>query len=140
MYYLTAKADFDSAHFLLGHKGKCSNMHGHRWTIVAKIAGKDLIENGEAGGMLVDFAEFKKILRAIAEDYDHKLIIQKDSLKEETMQALRNENFSMIILDFRPTAENLAKHFYDKLKEKKLPIYDVCVYETPDNCAIYTGE
>lgn len=137
MYYLTAKADFDSAHFLLGHKGKCSNLHGHRWTIVAKIAGESLIETGEATGMILDFADFKKILRRLADDLDHKLIVEQDSLKPATLTALASEDFAIVTVDFRPTAENFAKYFYDKLKEHHLPIYEVSLYETPDNCAIY---
>lgn len=137
MYYLTAKADFDSAHFLLGHKGKCSNIHGHRWQIVAKIGEKTLIDGGEADGMILDFANFKKILRGLADEFDHKLIIERDSLKPTTLKALEDENFKIIILDFRPTAENLAKYFFDKLKENGLPMKSLEMYETPDNCAIY---
>lgn len=137
MYFLTAKADFDSAHFLLGHKGKCSNIHGHRWTIVAKINKADLISGGEADGMILDFSDFKKSLRKLADDFDHKLIIEKNSLKQSTIDALFSENFSIITLDFRPTAENLAKFFFDMLKNDGLPMYELTIFETPDNCAIY---
>lgn len=137
MYYLTAKAEFDSAHFLLGHKGKCSNIHGHRWKIIAKIASDCLIEGGEADGMIVDFADFKRILRALADEFDHKFIIEKGSLKQETVLALQEENFSILTLNFRPTAENLAKYFFDNIKENGLPIKSLEMYETPDNCAIY---
>ncbi len=140
MYYLTAKAAFDSAHFLLNHKGKCANIHGHRWTVVAKIKGESLIESGEAKGMILDFADFKKALRALAEELDHQFLVEKDSLKPSTIEALAGENFSLITLDFRPTAENMAKYFYEKLKAEHLPIHLVEVYETPDNCAIYEGE
>ena len=33
MYKLKTKASFDSAHFLKDYEGKCSNIHGHRWTV-----------------------------------------------------------------------------------------------------------
>ena len=33
MYQLKTEADFDSAHFLSGYTGKCSNIHGHRWHV-----------------------------------------------------------------------------------------------------------
>ena len=38
MYILETEQSFDSAHFLSGYKGKCSNLHGHRWRVVARIA------------------------------------------------------------------------------------------------------
>ena len=31
MFILKAEGEFDSAHFLSGYKGKCANIHGHRW-------------------------------------------------------------------------------------------------------------
>ena len=42
MYQLKAKAAFDSAHFLSGYKGKCANLHGHRWTIEVIVEQEDL--------------------------------------------------------------------------------------------------
>ena len=38
MYYLTVENSFDSAHFLHGYDGKCSNLHGHRWRVVVDVA------------------------------------------------------------------------------------------------------
>lgn len=137
MYYLTTKSEFDSAHFLLGHGGKCSNIHGHRWEIVAKICKQDLEQNGQSRGMIIDFSDFKKEVRKLADFFDHKLVIEELSLKPKTLEALNEEGFSIITLPFRPTAENLAKYFFDKLKEVKMPIYSVEIYETPNNCAIY---
>lgn len=138
MYYLTAKADFDSAHFLKGHEGKCSNIHGHRWTIQAKIAAPSLINGGPADGMILDFSDFKKVLRQLADDMDHKLIIEKGTLKEATMMALLEEEFKIVEIDFRPTAENLAEYIFNVLKSHGLPMHEVMVFETPDNCAIYS--
>ena len=34
------------------------------------------------------------------------------TLKEKTVEALKEENFKMIFVDFRPTAESFAKYFY----------------------------
>ena len=38
------------------------------------------------------------------------------------------------------TAENLARYFYDRMAQAGLPIYEIEVYETPNNCAVYCGE
>ena len=37
MYILKTEASFDSAHFLSGYDGKCSNLHGHRWRIFLEV-------------------------------------------------------------------------------------------------------
>lgn len=42
-------------------------------------------------------------------------------------------------MPFRTTAENLARYFFDQLREQGLPIAQIDVYETPNNCAIYRG-
>ncbi len=137
MYLIKTQAAFDSAHFLSGYNGKCRNIHGHRWVIEAQVYGEDLIECGEKRGMVMDFGDIKKELRLIADSFDHALIYEKNSLRETTLSALREEGFRMIELDFRPTAENLAKMFYDILSGKGLPVYQITVYETPENCAVY---
>ena len=47
MYYLTVENSFDSAHFLHGYEGKCSNLHGHRWRVVVDVACENLISEGQ---------------------------------------------------------------------------------------------
>ena len=53
------------------------------------------------------------------------------------MEALREEEFRIVELPFRPTAEQLSRYFYMQLKERAFPVYNVSVYETPNNCATY---
>lgn len=137
MYYLKTSADFDSAHFLHGYNGKCSNIHGHRWTVEVLIAGDKLQESGEKRGMLIDFSDLKKAVRSLADDFDHALIYESGSLKSATVQALESENFKLIEVPFRPTAENFARHFSDTLSAQGIEPKSVTVYETPDNCAVY---
>ncbi len=140
MYYLKTSASFDSAHFLHGYEGKCSNLHGHHWVIEVTIAGEQLSDHGQAKGMLMDFGEMKRLVRALADRYDHTLIYEEHSLAQTTLEALRQEGFCMTPVCFRPTAENLARCFYETLRGQGLPVSVVTVYETPDNCAAYEGE
>lgn len=42
MYTLQTSASFDSAHFLKGYEGKCSNIHGHRWTVEVTVASEEV--------------------------------------------------------------------------------------------------
>lgn len=136
MYLLKTSAAFDSAHFLSGYNGKCANLHGHTWKIEVTSYSDTLIENGEKRGMVIDFSDLKSAVRSLAKDFDHTLIYEKGSLKPSTVDALKSEGFSLKEVDFRPTAENFARHFYNLLK-KSLPVKKVAVYETPDNCAVY---
>ncbi|MCM1530043.1 MAG: 6-carboxytetrahydropterin synthase QueD [Alistipes sp.] len=137
MYYLKTSASFDSAHFLHGYVGKCANIHGHRWTVEVSVSGSETEQTGEKRGMLIDFGDLKKILRSLADSFDHALIYESGSLKESTLIALNDEGFRLIEVPFRPTAENFARHFYGLLSEKGLSVKSVTVYETPDNCAVY---
>ena len=140
MYALKTQAHFDAAHFLYGYEGKCRNIHGHRWVVEAEINGESLQKNGIQRDMLIDFGDFKRELKNLADFYDHSLIYENNSLREKTLSALKEENFRLIEIPFRPTAENFAKMFFDMLKEKNLPVSRVTVYETPENCAVYSEE
>ena len=137
MYRLKTKAAFDSAHFLAGYCGKCANLHGHHWVIEVEAGQETLQETGEKRGMVIDFGDLKKAVRALADSYDHALIYETGSLKETTLAALRDEQFRLIEVPYRPTAENFARAFYEALKTEELPVLRVTVWETPENCAGY---
>ena len=140
MYQLTIEQSFDSAHFLAGYKGKCGNLHGHRWRVLLQVESEELRTDMQQRGMCVDFSTLKEELKEMVDRYDHMLLIEKGCLREKTMEALSEEGFSVVELSFRPTAENFAKHFYDLIKGKGYDVAMVQVYETPNNCASYRQE
>lgn len=139
MYTLQTSAHFDSAHFLKGYEGKCSNLHGHRWKVEITVAAEELEEAGQTRGMIVDFKTLKDDLSNICEELDHCLIIEDGSLKSKTLEALKEEGFRMVVMDFRPTAENMARFFYEEMEERGYQVILAKVYETPNNCAGYSG-
>lgn len=137
MYFLKAEFSFDSAHFLYGYEGKCSNIHGHTWRVEVTVK-SDLLQNSrQQKGMIMDFSDLKKTLAVIAERYDHALIFEKNTLKQDTKDCLKRDGFRLVELPFRPTAENLARHFFMEVKESGCTPHNVTVYETPNNCAMY---
>ena len=136
MYYLKTENSFDSAHFLKGYNGKCRNLHGHRWRVVVEIAADQLKDEGQTRGMLEDFSDLNNDLEDNY-DFDHSLIYEKGALKGATIAALQAEEFRMIEVGFRPTAEHFSKYFYELMSEKGFPIHRVEVYETPNNLAAY---
>lgn len=132
MYIVKTEDSFDSAHFLARYNGKCRNIHGHRWRVVIEIAGENLDD-----GMVVDFTDIKAALKALTDNLDHSLVMEKDTLKPQTYECLVDEGFRIMIMDFRPTAENFAKYFFDEIKNKGFNIRAAEIYETPNNCARY---
>lgn len=139
MYKLTTEHSFDAAHFLAGYHGKCRNIHGHRWRVMVTVAAEELEMEGQARGMLVDFGNLKKDLKKVLSVMDHALIVEEGSLKEKTVEALEEEAFRMVMLPFRPTAENFSRYFYEEMSKIGYPVESVSVYETPGNCAVYEG-
>ena len=155
MYGLQAEAHFDAAHFLTDYHGKCENLHGHRWRVVATIEVAEL-QGAEAGGhlrddgtygadgterdMVVDFGAFKRIVGEVADELDHTFLVEEGSLSPATVAALEAEGFKLTMLPFRTTAENLARHVFERLAERDLPISQVEVDETPNNRAFYAPE
>ena len=112
MYYIRSESSFDSAHFLKGYAGKCSNLHGHRWRVVVELQAEELIGEGQMRGMVLDFGDLKKFLGGMCDKLDHCLIC-------------------------RPTAENFARYFYEETAAAGFPVHRVEVYETPTNYAAY---
>ena len=93
MYILETEQSFDSAHFLSGYEGKCSNLHGHRWRVVARIAMDKLNKEGQTRDMVIDFGDFKNALKKLTDALDHSFIFETGSLKERTVAALKDEGF-----------------------------------------------
>lgn len=137
MFFLKTENSFDAAHFLAGYQGKCRNIHGHRWRVIVEICGDSIEQQGQSRGMLKDFSDLKRDVKEVTDYFDHALIYEQGSLKEKTVSALQEEEFHLIPVEFRPTAENFAKYFFDKLKEYGYNMHRVEVYETPSNCAAY---
>ena len=137
MYYIKTEAAFDSAHFLKGYEGKCSNLHGHRWRVVAYVKAECLREDVQRRGMVEDFGDIQGALKELCDELDHCFIYEEGSLREETVAALKAEDFRLETVPFRPTAENMAKYIFEVLSRQGFEMHMVEVYETPANCAAY---
>jgi len=111
MWTITLGKKFSAAHYLKEYKGKCEELHGHNYLVVAHISSKKLPKSG----MVYDFREIKQYLSEILPDHT----------------CLNN------IYKFNPTTENLAKYFFDKIK-KKYPVTKVEVWEDENQGSSYT--
>lgn len=142
MFKLKSEVQFDMAHYLSGYSGKCANIHGHRYRLIAKIGSKTLQQEGQCRGMVDDFSNFKKALKIIKNTFDHKLVIENNEEGrkiEERLKDLTN-NFDIYFVDYRPTAEEMSRDIFNRLKEMGLSVCEVEFFETPNNSCIYSEE
>ena len=63
--------------------------------------------------------------------------IVKEGLPLERYELDADEAIKLIEVDFRSTAENFSKYFFDRMSEKGYDVRCATVYETPNNCASY---
>lgn len=139
MFILKSEVQFDMAHYLSGYEGKCANIHGHRYRLVAKLASDSLHETGQLRGMVDDFGNFKAALKEIADAFDHKLLLEdnEEGRKVANQLATLPNDFQVVFLTFRTTAEEMSRYIFNKLKDKGLPVDEVELFETPTNSCIY---
>ncbi len=88
---------------MLGHDGPCGRLHGHRWEVDVKIEA-DTLEND----MVADFDSIKHII----DRFDH-------------------VNLNDVV-DFSPTAENLARHLKETIDQETQLASEVTLWESPD--------
>ena len=111
MYYLKTSACFDSAHFLHGYNGKCANIHGHHWVVEVKISGEKLQGNSEKRGMLLDFGDFKKVVKDIADGFDHTLIYEKKPLNLQLLPRFKKKDFHWLKRISDPLPKTLPRTY-----------------------------
>jgi 6-pyruvoyltetrahydropterin/6-carboxytetrahydropterin synthase len=123
MYEVTVDASFSSGHYLRNYRGKCENPHGHNYKVRVTLHGKEL----DQAGLLLDFKELKNVMRPVIDYLDHQMINDL-------------EPFTTI----NPSAENLAKYFYDETNKQlrdmtrgRVTVKDVLLYETDITTARY---
>lgn len=139
MFILKNEIQFDTAHYLSGYQGKCSNIHGHRYRLVVELASETLQSDGQCRGMVADFSDVKKELNRIAEQYDHKLLIEDNDGGRSVAAQLANvpNQFAVVMVPYRPTAEEMSRDIYRQIKAAGYPVYTVELYETPTNSCKY---
>jgi len=124
MYEVSVEETFAAGHALRGYRGQCEKVHGHNYRVRAVIQGERLDSNG----LLVDFVELKRVLRAIVERLDHVFLNDQPPFDQ-----------------INPTAENMARYFYEQLSqglaglapENLVRLAEVKIWETDTATATY---
>ncbi len=123
MYEVTVQDTFSSGHYLREYYGKCENPHGHNYRVLVTLVGEQL----EPNGLLLDFKLLKRILQPTIQYLDHFMINDL-------------EPFTTV----NPSAENIAKYFFDRVSGQLLEmtggrvrVKDCTIWETDTSYASY---
>src|SRR5262249_7075427 len=121
---VTVEAPLHAGHYLRNYKGKFENPHGHNYRVRITLAGKEL----DKAGLLLDFKDLREVMKHVIDRLDHQMINDL-------------EPFTTL----NPSAENLAKYFYDESNGRlehvtngRVRIKNVTIFETDTTTATYS--
>lgn len=120
MFEISVDYSFAAGHALRGYKGKCENVHGHNYKVRVTVGGEQL----NSIGLVMDFVDLRAAIKALAEPLDHRFMNDIPPFDK-----------------VNPSAENLAKYFYDGLEPTTrahgLQVQSVTVCETDTTSATF---
>lgn len=122
MFQVSVEESFSAGHALRGYRGKCENPHGHNYKVRVTLEGPTL----DSAGLLYDFVHLKQIIHSVIQGLDHKFL---------------NDLGPFDVIN--PSAENIAKYFYDELSKQMRQrlngtrIASITVWETDATAATY---
>jgi len=124
MYEVTVEDTFAAGHYLRNYKGKCENPHGHNYKVRVTLRGADL----DKAGLLLDFKDLKEVMKHVIDRLDHQMLNDIEPFKV-----------------LNPSAENIAKYFYDEARGRlqvvtsgRVDVKDVTIWETDTTTARYS--
>ena len=108
--------DFEAAHELPHHPGKCRRLHGHSYLLVVTVD-RDV---DPRSGLAIDFGDLKRIVMTeVIDRLDHRSI---------------ND-----LID-NPTAENMSVWIWKRLEPGLPGLVEIELHETRNCSVIYRGE
>jgi 6-pyruvoyltetrahydropterin/6-carboxytetrahydropterin synthase len=164
-YSVTRQIAIDAGHRVMTHGSKCRHLHGHRYTIEATCLADHLQVDGEQSDMVLDFGFLKEGMMAeIDAPCDHGFLAHVDDAELLSMfrpenadatawitairDLVRRDGFcltsdtrmntKLYVLDVNPTAEQLCRHWFVRLKPVVntrsgglARLEEIVVWETP---------
>jgi 6-pyruvoyltetrahydropterin/6-carboxytetrahydropterin synthase len=122
MYQLFVEEHFDAAHYISRYRGKCENLHGHRFKVIARLEATEL----DDAGLAYDFADLKRDLRQVLATYDHTCLNDLPYFEQA-----------------EPSCENIAASVYHMLQPHvdaaRASLVSVEVWESPTTGVAYVA-
>jgi 6-pyruvoyltetrahydropterin/6-carboxytetrahydropterin synthase len=123
MFEVMVEAHFAAGHYLRNYRGKCENPHGHNYKVQVTLRGEEL----DAAGLLLDFKLLKQVMRPVVDRLDHQMMNDLEPFLEQN-----------------PSAENLARYFYQETNKQlaemtggRVTVKECLVFETDFTTAKY---
>jgi 6-pyruvoyltetrahydropterin/6-carboxytetrahydropterin synthase len=107
--------EFEAAHHLPGHPGKCRELHGHSYRLIVTM--ERAID--DRSGMVIDFGDLKRIV------------------KREVIDLVEHKCLNDLIDN--PTAELVAIWCWERLSDKLPGLVEVELCETDRCSVVYRG-
>jgi 6-pyruvoyltetrahydropterin/6-carboxytetrahydropterin synthase len=115
---MVVESQISAAHAIRNYPGPCCHLHGHNYRVKVRLTGEEL----DQLGMLIDYADVKRVLAQVLDHYDH-----------------TNLNDLPDFADVNPTSEELARIIYHQLREalltteelrRRITLAEVVVFES----------
>jgi len=133
MYKISVEIEFDYAHRLSYHEGKCCNIHGHRGTAIVTVEADKLGEKD----LVIDFENIKSpVEKWIDEHWDHALLLNGEDPFLHVFEQIKTRLY--LFEGHDPTAEIMARELYSVCHSLKIPATQVTVKESRSSEAIYS--
>lgn len=132
MYKVRKKFKFESAHVLdSSYSLDCQRRHGHSYVLEVFLKSKTL----NSDGMVMDFGELKDIVNPLIKSFDHMFIMSESYYLDNPSELGKSD---VIVLEDNPTAENMARIFFNNIKEDVPQLYKIRLHETETGWAEYS--
>ena len=110
---------FAAGHAIRGHQGGCQNLHGHNYRVRVHVTAERL----DALGMVIDFADLKRIVESVLGRFDHAVINDLPPFD-------RRNTTAELIAEY--AGEEVARLLPDGRRVRRVE-----VWETETSCAIW---
>ena len=108
--------DFCAGHRVVNHESKCRHLHGHNYRVTFHCRPADGALDDL--GRVLDFSAIKELLCEWLEDHwDHRLLLW---VEDPLLPVLQEQDPTVVVVPFNPTAENLAHHLRTEVAPKQL--------------------
>lgn len=128
------KLHFCAGHRVLGHEGKCGNIHGHNYYV--HLAAEGALD---PLGRVIDFSLLKKRIGGwIETHWDHNFLVYEKDAEVIGMLKHISDHKEPFICPFNPTVENIASYLLFEAAPRLLEgtgvtLTKVTLFET-ENC------
>lgn len=153
MITVTKTMHTETGHRLIDYEGRCAHIHGHsyRWEVTATSTEPN---NLDYRGMVLDFKDLKKAMMEVIDPYDHAFVMSTGdpiykscecdvSKLKELLIASNGQSPRLFVVNYNPTAENMALEVIEQLNEitpDHIIVTKIRLWETATSFAEVTNQ